>query len=117
MFPLRSHWLLPVALLTLSSMVRAGPVAPASSQGQADPLDAWAAVPAVVYESAFTPYRAHGAETLGPWKAANDHVGRIGGWRAYAREASPADTPAPKAPAAGAAGQPRPPGHGGHPQH
>ncbi|MFC5500166.1 hypothetical protein ACFPOE_21670 [Caenimonas terrae] len=43
-----------------------------------------------------------------PWREANDTVGRIGGWRAYAREAQGATAstaPAP-APAASAPGRP-----------
>ncbi len=40
------------------------------------------------YRSAFDGYRRYADEPVTPWKAANDQVGRIGGWRTYAKEAS-----------------------------
>lgn len=61
-----------------------------------DPLDARAAVPAPVHRSAFETYRRHDDATPVPWRQANDTVLRIGGWRAYAREAA-APAPAPSA--------------------
>lgn len=39
------------------------------------------------YRSVFEGYRGHTDETPVSWREANDAVGRIGGWRAYAREA------------------------------
>lgn len=53
--------------------------------------------------SAFEGYRAFAEQELRPWKEANDEVGRIGGWRAYAREAQGAVA---EAPAAASAAQP-----------
>jgi hypothetical protein len=90
-----SHWLLPVALLlTLgSALAQAGP-----SSAKPDPLDAQAAVPALVHSSALAAYRRHADAVPIAWKQANDTVTRIGGWRAYAREAS---APAPAAAASG----------------
>jgi hypothetical protein len=38
-------------------------------------------------------YKPFSDEPLIPWKDANDNVGRIGGWREYAREARPATAP------------------------
>lgn len=76
-----------------------------------DPLDARAPVPPALHGSPLTRYRAAGEVALGSWKEANDTVARVGGWRAYAREAqapSPAASapiPAPPAPS---------PGHGKH---
>jgi hypothetical protein len=79
-----------------------------------DPLDAKAATTPLVYRSAFTGYKKLAAESPPlAWRDANDAVERIGGWRAYAREASaPASAPAPApastpAPAATPASQPR----------
>ena len=47
-------------------------------------------------------YRAFKDEPVAPWREVNDRVGRIGGWKVYAREQmQPA--PAQSAPAAGAA--------------
>lgn len=43
----------------------------------------------VPYRSAFTGYRAYDAgEPMAGWRDANELTGKIGGWRAYAREAS-----------------------------
>lgn len=44
------------------------------------------------YRSAFEGYRRYADEPVTPWKAANDQVGRIGGWKTYAKEAA-GDTP------------------------
>ncbi len=56
-----------------------------------DPSDAEAGVPEVSYRTPFEGYRPHRMERIGQWRAVNDEVGRIGGWRAYAREAAAAD--------------------------
>jgi hypothetical protein len=50
------------------------------------------------YRSPFEGYQRFTQEQVGSWKAANDNVGRIGGWRAYAKEARPPAAPAPSAP-------------------
>ena len=42
----------------------------------------------IQYQSPFKDYRPLGEDKRVPWKAANDEVGKIGGWRVYAREAS-----------------------------
>ena len=83
----------------------------ASAQSRPDPADPAARVPAATYRSAFAGYRPLGEEKVGDWRAANDEVGRIGGWREYLREAQSAEgkPPAPGAPAQGAQG-----GHGHH---
>lgn len=44
-----------------------------------------ASVPA--FRSALEDYQPFSDEKLVPWREANDNVGRIGGWRVYAREA------------------------------
>ncbi len=92
------------------------------SNAEADPANAKTAVPASKYESPFRDYRPFGEDKPIPWKDANDDVARIGGWRAYAKEArepqaptsvpeknqSAPATPQPPAPAA--------PAHAGHGQ-
>ena len=97
--------------------------ADARSASRADPANPDARVPSAVYHSSFAGYRAMKEPPVGDWRAANDEVGRIGGWRAYAREAQGA-APAAVAPAAGPAsgparstGAPPPAGHthGGRP--
>ena len=46
------------------------------------------------YRSALEGYRPYTDEKTVNWKEANDATARIGGWRAYAREASQPDTTA-----------------------
>lgn len=40
------------------------------------------------YHSAFEGFRPFADQPVGSWRDANATVGRVGGWRAYAREAS-----------------------------
>ena len=47
--------------------------------------------------SAFEGYRAYNDEALSNWKAANENVARIGGWREYARQTQSEETPPPRA--------------------
>jgi hypothetical protein len=49
--------------------------------------DPQAPVPATTYRSAFRGYRTPAEDVVTSWRDANDLVGRIGGWRVYAREA------------------------------
>ena len=49
--------------------------------------------------SAFETYQPFTEEKLLPWKDANDTVGHVGGWKAYAREAQGESVGAPAAPA------------------
>lgn len=70
---------------------------PIAGPGRPNPLDAGAPVLPAVHDSPFAQYRAFAAEEVGPWKAMNDEVGRIGGWKVYAREAHEATKPSPAA--------------------
>ncbi len=68
---------------------------PAGPTKRPDPADGQASVPPLIYRSAM-PKSAPPAEApVGSWPKANDTVWRIGGWRAYAREAARANAPAP----------------------
>ena len=58
--------------------------------GAPDPADATAATTPTIYVSPFADYRPLGEDKNTAWKDANDTVGKIGGWRAYAREAAEA---------------------------
>lgn len=80
----------------LAAAFTAMPLAWAQSpRPAADPLDPTAAVPAAVHRSTLSAYRDAGELRVESWKDANERVTRIGGWRAYAREAaSPASAPA-----------------------
>lgn len=101
----------PAALLTglfltgLSATAQVGP-----SIVAADPLDPRAAAPAVTHRSAFADYKPQTEQAVGDWREANDTVGRVGGWRAYARESQGA-TPADAGSNAKPAGHQQ---HGGH---
>jgi hypothetical protein len=59
-----------------------------------DPTDPRAAVPATTYRSPLTGYRRLTEPSPPNWRAANDEVERIGGWRAYLREAQRPDSAA-----------------------
>ena len=115
---LRRFTLSAASLLISISFAQAQPRA-------ADPLNAQASVPPSVHESAFAQYWRLSEVPVGSWRDANDTVSRIGGWRAYAREArqpgSSASTPPPAAAASAAPtskpSQPEPAmpqGHNGH---
>lgn len=76
----------------------------------AHPADPGADVPALVYRSSLSQYRRHADPSPKAWRDANDEVLRIGGWRAYLREAASAapDSAPSGAPASSAAtGAPR----------
>jgi hypothetical protein len=85
----------------LVALLAAWPLAAATQTlpPRPSPLDAKAAVASLTYRSSLADYRRTAAEPapLG-WRDANDQVERIGGWRAYAREAQ-APAPAPRPPA------------------
>jgi hypothetical protein len=50
----------------------------------------------VSYTSPIADYRPYADEKIVSWRAANDKVGQIGGWRAYAKEAQqPENMPTP----------------------
>ena len=83
--------MLSIALLAFGSETPAPASAPAASSAPAQravPIFAPAsgAGPAFPYQSAFEGYRAFREQPVGSWRQANDLVGRIGGWQAYARE-------------------------------
>jgi hypothetical protein len=70
----------------------------AQSLPRPDPLDAKAATAPLVYRSALATYKKSASEPPPlAWRQANETVERIGGWRAYAREAQATPTPQPAA--------------------
>ena len=84
------------SLTVAAAAVQAAPEPPRN-----DPADPQAAVPAVSYRSPLSNYRSIGDQPVGNWRALNDQVGAIGGWRAYAREANAPEgsgTPQPASP-------------------
>jgi hypothetical protein len=92
-----------------------------------DPAMADTPAPATQYTSPFRDYRPLGDDKRVPWRAANDEVGKIGGWRVYLREsqeasktgpdAAPAAKPAPATAPAPAPIKPKASEHAGHHQH
>ena len=128
MFQYAKAAMLPLIALAGIQLAWAEPP-PAAPAQRPDPSEAGVAVPAVVYQSAFGDYKRLGVDKAIPWKAANDEVAQIGGWRAYAKEArgtgAPAESPVaapataastgkPGAPAAQEPAKPTPGGHAGH---
>ncbi len=119
------RWFAPAALCITTVAVPAQPSPPAGAV-RPDPLDAKASVPRLVYRSSLVPAPPGQADKPIGWRDANDTVTRIGGWRAYAREAQeplPAQVaPTPAVPASAPTGAPRPvgkpaaapQGHSGH---
>ena len=73
-----------------------------------DPLDSRASVLPLRHASSLDVYRRLTDEPAVSWREANDKVGRLGGWRAYAREAQQAEPSVPSAAAAKPAAVPDP---------
>lgn len=90
----------------------------APSSKRVDAADPKAAVPPLVYSSVLQGYRPNVEVEVGSWKDANDNVGRIGGWRVYAKEARQPDAVPPAAGAASTPARPdvkpMPADHAGH---
>lgn len=85
------RWLAPAGLLLCFASVQAQSNV---SARQPDPNDPLAKVPATPYQSSFKNYRNLREEPMSSWKDSNDLVGRIGGWRVYAREVAEPQAPA-----------------------
>ncbi len=90
----------------------------ASAQAQSAP--SWStSTPTLQYRSALAQYRGFNDQPVTSWVEANDTVGKIGGWRVYAKEARQPEPAAGNAastkpePATGMPGSPM--GHGGKP--
>lgn len=80
------------------ALVAPGAVAQATrSTPPVDPADPRATTAPLQHRATLSSHRPTASTEPGDWRAANDAVGRIGGWRAYAREAQ-----APVAPASAA---------------
>lgn len=78
----------PALWLAIASPLTAATV---YAQTVADPTGPSAA-PSILspgaYQSALDGYQPYREEKPQPWKQANDTVGKVGGWRAYAKEAA-----------------------------
>jgi hypothetical protein len=83
------RWLSLSGLLLSSSLAVAQP---ASTDGPAVPNPAALAAFQLQYFSVFTHYQNFREQPLHSWQETNDNVGKIGGWRFYARDAQQPDT-------------------------
>ena len=100
LFTFKKHCRLSAAalgvMLASASHAQPGPTAPAAASQASSPAPATPAAKSGAGASAFDGYKPYTDEPRGNWKAANDNVARIGGWREYAKQAQqPEDTPAP----------------------
>lgn len=104
--PMLARWLaVSTGLLTLAASAQT-PAAPPVRAAASAAAGASAAKPATApasaaaapvartqaaageYRSALEGYQPYSEEKIVPWREANDTVGKVGGWRAYAKEAS-----------------------------
>lgn len=91
----------PQALLAQASAPPSAPSAPTASPSApaASPPARSGSSPApatqATHRSAFDGYRRFDDQKVQSWREANDQVGRIGGWRAYARESAGDETKKP----------------------
>lgn len=93
--PDKKTWLATITATLLPCAAALGQTPPSAAAPRPDPADARAATAPLLHHSTFASYRRQGAELSPlPWRDANDAVERIGGWRAYAREAQVPTAPA-----------------------
>jgi hypothetical protein len=82
------RWLFPAGLLLSVSLAHAQPTLGADATAPNNTVS----VPSMFqYHSVFTHYHIFTEQSVLPWREANDDVGKIGGWRFYAKEASQPD--------------------------
>lgn len=105
MFSFKPAWWLAIVPSLTAAAACAQPAAASSNTGAAAPPSA-----TVSFQSALQGYQPFRDEPVRPWKDANDTVGKIGGWRAYAKEAA---EPARASPEASESPKPST-GHGKH---
>ena len=88
-----------IVILAGASHAQPGPTAPAAASqasSAAPATPAAASAKSGAGTSAFDGYKPYTDEPIGNWKATNENVARIGGWREYAKQAQqPDNTPAP----------------------
>ena len=95
----KRRWLTEAALglmLASASHAQPGPAIPAAASQASSPAPATPEAKSGAGASAFDGYKPYTDEPIGNWKAANENVAQIGGWREYAKQAQqPDNTPAP----------------------
>lgn len=106
-----ARWLaVSTGLLALTAAAQTAHPAPAASRTAPAASAAAAQMQAAPgeYRSAFEGYQPYSETKMVPWTAANDTVGQIGGWRAYAKEAAEGQGQGHAGHAAPAASAPKP---------
>ncbi len=79
-----------------------------TAAAQTTPPATAAAMPQDGWRSAFEGYRPFNDAPVASWRQSNDTVGRVGGWRAYAREAAQPASPLPASPVPATGAAPAP---------
>lgn len=88
-----SMWLCACALVPLAAAQNSAPLTAGSQVPMS--LSAQGAQPSMpAHPSAWDGYQPWQSPEVGDWRQANALVGRIGGWRVYAREVAPIVKPA-----------------------
>ena len=82
------RWLVPAGLLLSVSLAHAQSTIGAVTTA---PNITASVAPTFQFHSVFTQYHMFTEQPVLPWREANDDVGKIGGWRYYAKEASQSD--------------------------
>lgn len=98
-----SHWTACMAVISTCFTVTAAAQRPTESDANIE-----RPATSLRYRSVLEYYRSYRAQPVQSWQDANDNVGRIGGWRIYAKEAA--------APEGGAAEERAADPHTGHPR-
>lgn len=92
---------LPAALS--ATLIALAPLAAAAQAASPQPAAPNERITLPEYRSTLQDYRPFTEEKVAPWRDSNDTVGRVGGWRVYAKEAREktpaADQPAQQQPA------------------
>jgi hypothetical protein len=83
---------LPVLALALWTSAAHGQAAPPAAAPDT-PATAMPDTTPAAFRSALEGYKPYADDSMVPWKEANDSVGRIGGWREYARQARQPQAP------------------------
>lgn len=81
--PMRNSWL---SRPTSTPWLAAALVAPSLALAQMPEGEPAKVDYQLSYRSALSGYEAYKEQSVQPWRAANDKVGEIGGWRTYAKE-------------------------------
>lgn len=87
-------------MLAGATHAQPGTTAPSPASQSVSPTSTPTSTKSVAHPPAFEGYKPYADVPVGNWKAANDTVAQIGGWRAYAKQAQQLDnlpTPAAKA--------------------